>query len=90
MKQGEVATLTCKPEYAYGEAGHPPSIPSNSTLVFEVELLGWKSTKDITDDGDGGVLKSTVKEGEGYRMPKGHDEILGAPYMHDMMTSAYD
>ncbi|KAG5105929.1 hypothetical protein JHK82_042899 [Glycine max] len=25
---GEVAKITCKPEYAYGSAGSPPDIPS--------------------------------------------------------------
>ncbi|XP_021656934.2 peptidyl-prolyl cis-trans isomerase FKBP20-1 isoform X2 [Hevea brasiliensis] len=27
MKVGEVAKITCKPEYAYGSAGSPPDIP---------------------------------------------------------------
>ncbi|KAG6734854.1 hypothetical protein I3843_01G280800 [Carya illinoinensis] len=27
MKVGEVAKVTCKPEYAYGSAGSPPDIP---------------------------------------------------------------
>ncbi|XP_077238979.1 FKBP-like peptidyl-prolyl cis-trans isomerase family protein isoform X2 [Tasmannia lanceolata] len=27
MKVGEIAKLTCKPEYAYGTAGSPPEIP---------------------------------------------------------------
>ncbi|GJM88781.1 hypothetical protein PR202_ga05345 [Eleusine coracana subsp. coracana] len=27
MKVGEVAKITCKPEYAYGSAGAPPEIP---------------------------------------------------------------
>ncbi|XP_040027924.1 peptidyl-prolyl cis-trans isomerase FKBP1A [Gasterosteus aculeatus] len=41
MSIGEVARLTCSPDYAYGPAGHPPVIPGNSTLIFEVELLGF-------------------------------------------------
>lgn len=36
MKRGEVAVLTCAPEYAYGKQGSPPKIPENSTLKFEV------------------------------------------------------
>lgn len=42
MRQGELAVLLCKSEYAYGKAGSPPNIPSDSTLVFEVELFDWK------------------------------------------------
>ncbi|XP_029309224.1 12 kDa FK506-binding protein-like [Cottoperca gobio] len=39
MSIGQVAKLTCSPDYAYGDAGFPPVIPGNSTLIFEVELL---------------------------------------------------
>ncbi|KAJ4766970.1 Peptidylprolyl isomerase [Rhynchospora pubera] len=45
MKVGEVAKITCKPEYAYGTAGSPPEIPPDSTLVFEVELVNCRPRK---------------------------------------------
>ncbi|KAM9751532.1 LOW QUALITY PROTEIN: peptidyl-prolyl cis-trans isomerase FKBP1A-like [Menidia menidia] len=40
MSVGQRATLTCSPDYAYGNKGHPGIIPPNATLIFDVELLG--------------------------------------------------
>ncbi|XP_020551043.1 peptidyl-prolyl cis-trans isomerase FKBP20-1 isoform X1 [Sesamum indicum] len=45
MKVGEVAKITCKPEYAYGSAGSPPDIPPDSTLIFEIELVACRPRK---------------------------------------------
>lgn len=40
MRVGELSTVTCAPQYAYGEKGIPPMIPPSATLTFEVELIG--------------------------------------------------
>lgn len=52
MKKGELAKLTCKSEYAYGERGSPPKIPPNASLVFEVRLrllssLLWENVEKL-------------------------------------------
>ena len=39
IKVGGKATLTCPPATAYGDRGAGNSVPPNSTLTFEVELL---------------------------------------------------
>ena len=51
MRQGELALITCRSDHGYGWAGSPPKIPSDATLSFEVELIGWveKTLEDMHD-----------------------------------------
>ena len=42
MKPGGKRKLTIPADKAYGKSGRPPTIPPNSPLVFEIELLDIK------------------------------------------------
>lgn len=67
MAKGEKARVTLKPEYGYGEQGSPPKIPPSATLVFEMELIGWQSKRDVYSDGL--VMKTEIETGEGWERP---------------------
>jgi FKBP-type peptidyl-prolyl cis-trans isomerase len=42
MRPGDRWLVIIPPELAYGRRGSPPKIPSNATLVFDMEILGIK------------------------------------------------
>ncbi|EFN87500.1 FK506-binding protein 59 isoform X2 [Harpegnathos saltator] len=68
MKKGEIATLTCAPEYAYGKNGSPPLIPPDATLKFEVELLSW-SGEDLSPNKDKSIERYQIVAGKSYANP---------------------
>lgn len=69
MKVGEKCLLRCLPKYAYGAEGHPPTIPANSTLNFEVELFSWTRETDISEQKTKTLMKRVLMDGVGYENP---------------------
>ncbi|KAK4274618.1 hypothetical protein QN277_017812 [Acacia crassicarpa] len=68
MGRGEKAKLIVQPQYAFGEKegeaeSRVHSIPPNSELHVDVELVSFKPVIDVT--GDSKVLKKILREGEG-------------------------
>ncbi len=56
MKIGGKRTLIIAPELAYGVEGRPPVIPANSTLVFDISLVGLpKVDVQVQQEGTGAV-----------------------------------
>ena len=49
----------------------------SSHTCVQVELLSWRSIKDLS--GDGGVIKTVLEEGKGWSKPADKDEALGEP-----------
>ncbi|KAH8350500.1 hypothetical protein KR067_004998 [Drosophila pandora] len=68
MKLGERCFLTCAPNYAYGAAGSPPAIPPDATLIFELEMLGWKG-EDLSPNQDGSIVRTILETSDKKRSP---------------------
>ena len=71
MKADEIATVTCKPDYGYGDepllvGGQIiKEVPANSTLVIELQLIDFRF-HDCTSRKDGGVVRiGSDREGQG-------------------------
>ncbi|XP_012068191.1 70 kDa peptidyl-prolyl isomerase isoform X2 [Jatropha curcas] len=68
MRRGEKVKLIVQPQYGFGEEGMDAnggihSVPQNSILNMDLELVSFKPVVDVT--GDAKVLKKILKEGEG-------------------------
>lgn len=48
MLPGEVALVTCPPDYAYDKFPRPTNVPEGAQVKWEIELLGFETPKDWT------------------------------------------
>ncbi|GAB2225089.1 hypothetical protein Drorol1_Dr00005875 [Drosera rotundifolia] len=48
MLPGEIAMVTCPPDYAYDKFPRPDNVPEGAYVQWEIELLGFEMPKDWT------------------------------------------
>ncbi|KAL3037883.1 hypothetical protein AAZX31_01G096600 [Glycine max] len=63
MLPGEIALVTCPPDYAYDKFPRPVNVPEGAHIQWEIELLGFETPKDWT----GLDFKSIMNEAENIR-----------------------
>ncbi|TKY63365.1 Peptidyl-prolyl cis-trans isomerase PASTICCINO1 [Spatholobus suberectus] len=63
MLPGEIALVTCPPDYAYDKFPRPLNVPEGAHIQWEIELLGFEMPKDWT----GLDFKSIMNEAENIR-----------------------
>jgi len=44
MSQGQISRVIIPPIFGYGSFGYEPMVPPNATLIFEIELLSFRSS----------------------------------------------
>ena len=76
MKRGERSVFTIDPEYGYGSSA-TGSIPANSTLIFEVEMLDFKDKeKDKWDCS----LEERIEKSETFKL-EGNKEFKAGNFI---------
>ena len=81
MRPGARYKFTAPPDLAYGAVGRPPQIPSNATLVFEVELLDVLPLPKFRPAGtqtttESGLRYEVLKPGDGQPVDKEYGVVL--------------
>ncbi|KAL4651235.1 hypothetical protein ACB092_01G144700 [Castanea dentata] len=64
MLPGEIALVTCPPDYAYNKFPRPANVPEGAHVQWEIELLGFEMPKDWT----GLNFKSIMDDAEKIRL----------------------
>jgi len=74
MKKSSKVRLVCKDD-RIRVPGLPFQVPSDiESLEYELELVRWNKVEDVSKDG--GVVKKTIKEGEGWEKPSDETKAI--------------
>ncbi|KAK5581428.1 hypothetical protein RB653_001460 [Dictyostelium firmibasis] len=60
MRKGEISTFTIRSKYAFGTIGNGDSVPPNSTVIYEIELISFSNSSDISIEKDGSIIKKIL------------------------------
>ncbi|KAL6534325.1 G1/S-specific cyclin pas1 [Orobanche hederae] len=84
MLPGEIALITCPPDYAYDKFPRPPEVPEGAYIQWEIELLDYEKQKDWTGFNFREIMNDVEKiKGTGNRLFKeGKYELAKAKYEH--------
>ncbi|EPS70548.1 hypothetical protein M569_04209 [Genlisea aurea] len=84
MLPGEIALVTCPPDYAYDKFPRPSEVPPGAYVQWEIELLDYEKQKDWTGFNFREIMNDVDKiKGTGNRLFKqGKYELAKAKYEH--------
>ncbi|PIN05117.1 FKBP-type peptidyl-prolyl cis-trans isomerase [Handroanthus impetiginosus] len=84
MLPGEIALVTCPPDYAYDKFPRPAEVPQGAYVQWEIELLDYEKQKDWTGFNFREIMDDVEKiKGTGNRLFKeGKYELAKAKYEH--------
>ncbi|CAA2991964.1 peptidyl-prolyl cis-trans isomerase PASTICCINO1 [Olea europaea subsp. europaea] len=84
MLPGEIALVTCPPDYAYDKFPRPANVPQGADIQWEIELLDYEKQKDWTGFNFREIMEDVEKiKGTGNRLFKeGKYELAKAKYEH--------
>lgn len=84
MLPGEIALVTCPPDYAYDKFPRPDKVPQGAHIQWEIELLDYEKQKDWTGFNFREIMDDVEKiKGTGNRLFKeGKYELAKAKYEH--------
>ncbi|KAI3474153.1 hypothetical protein Pfo_028941 [Paulownia fortunei] len=84
MLPGELALITCPPDYAYDKFPRPAEVPQGAYIQWEIELVDYEKQKDWTGFNFREIMDDVEKiKGTGNRLFKeGKYELAKAKYEH--------